>query len=285
MSLFKNLGVDFSEMTVLLVEDNEFERNLAKAALNELGFETVVVARDGEEALDDLERFTSINLVVSDWNMPAINGLEFLKLVHGRWPGIPFVMLTGNQTVEQVADAKNAGVFAYVLKPFTLDNLRKKIVVAVRRRIAMGDMLRDRAGDEIYIQSLEHVEEITDSVGDDDSLMIPAEIQRLEEAVEAALFSSENEEYHLEDLNAATKEIINNAGLTLDAQEIIRAIAEDLAKFLDSIKIPNALQTEVVKLHVESIFAITSGKTIVAGMLENSGLIDGLRKATMRALA
>ncbi len=132
MSIFKNSDDDFSDLTVLLVEDNAFEQKLARLSLQELGFETVVTASNGKEALDKLEKYAGINLVVSDWNMPTMNGLELLERVRELFPDMPFVMLTGNNFEDQVADAKKAGIFAYVLKPFTLEILRQKITAVVR---------------------------------------------------------------------------------------------------------------------------------------------------------
>ena len=56
---------------MLLVEDVEFELNLGKAALKQLGYTTVVIARDGQEAFETIEHFPNINLIISDWNMPT----------------------------------------------------------------------------------------------------------------------------------------------------------------------------------------------------------------------
>lgn len=142
MSIFNNFGVDFSKLRVLLVEDSEFALNLEKQALRELGFQAVVVARDGQEAYDTLEQFETINLIVSDWNMPNLDGLELLKAARRNWPGIPFVLLTINDSVEHLAEARKNGVDAYVIKPFSLDILRDKIISAIRRRLALGGAYR-----------------------------------------------------------------------------------------------------------------------------------------------
>ena len=208
---------------MLLVEDVEFELNLGKAALKQLGYTTVVIARDGQEAFETIEHFPNINLIISDWNMPHLNGLEFLHLVHERWPGIPFVMLTGNDSLEHVAEARRAGVFAYVLKPFTLDSLQRKIIAAIRMRLAMGG---DRAddGDRVYVEAMEQIEALTGTLGDDESRPIPEDFERLENAVESVLFSGESGEAEMREFRAAAKSVTEKAGLDQDRLDLVEKI-------------------------------------------------------------
>lgn len=283
MSLFKRFGFDFSDMRVLLVEDNEFELNLGKEALKQLGYTTVVVARDGREAFETLEHFPNINLIISDWNMPHMNGLEFLRHVHERWPGTPFVMLTGNDSVEHVADARRAGVFAYVLKPFTLDNLQRKIIAAIRMRLAMGGDKADN-DDRVYVEAMEQIEALTGNLGEDKSQPISKEFQRLEDAVESVLFSGESGEAGMREFRSAAKSVTENAGLDQDRLELVESVIGQLSEFVEVLDVPTPVQLEVVKLHVESTLAISSGRTEDFDMQNATVLLEGLQMAIARSL-
>jgi len=139
MAIGNGGGLDFSNMQVLLVEDNKFALNLAKSALGELGFETIVVARDGEEAIRAMENHPHFQLIISDWNMPKVTGLDLLKTARQRWPGVPFVMLTSNDSMTHVGEAQESGVFAYIVKPFSLAGLRKQIDAAFQKAGELDD--------------------------------------------------------------------------------------------------------------------------------------------------
>ena len=283
MSLFKRFGFNFSDMRVLLVEDVEFELNLGKAALKQLGYTTVVIARDGREAFETIEHFPNINLIISDWNMPHLNGLEFLHLVHERWPGIPFVMLTGNDSLEHVAEARRAGVFAYVLKPFTLDSLQRKIISAIRMRLAMGGDKADD-GDRIYVEAMEQIEALTGTLGDDESRPIPEDFERLEDAVESVLFSGQSSEAEMREFRAAAKSVTEKAGLDSDRLQLVESIIGQLSEFVEVLDVPSPVQLEVVKLHVESTLAITGGRTEDFDMKNAKVLLEGLQMAMARSL-
>ena len=268
---------------MLLVEDVEFELNLGKAALKQLGYTTVVIARDGREAFETIEHFPNINLIISDWNMPHLNGLEFLHLVHERWPGIPFVMLTGNDSLEHVAEARRAGVFAYVLKPFTLDSLQRKIISAIRMRLAMGGDKADD-GDRIYVEAMEQIEALTGTLGDDESRPIPEDFERLEDAVESVLFSGQSSEAEMREFRAAAKSVTEKAGLDSDRLQLVESIIGQLSEFVEVLDVPSPVQLEVVKLHVESTLAITGGRTEDFDMKNAKVLLEGLQMAMARSL-
>lgn len=119
---------EFSALKVLLVEDEPFAQKLATTVLRQLGVSAVMTARDGQEALAVLRKSeTQYDLIISDWNMPNMSGIELLREVRRTWPKMPFLMLTGKMTEESVVEARNNGVNAYVVKPFSPDQLIKKI--------------------------------------------------------------------------------------------------------------------------------------------------------------
>ena len=115
-------------LSVLVVDDQMSIRALVKQALAALGVKNVVDAPDGEEALRIL-KMRQIHLIISDLNMPRMDGLQLLKAVRADpvLKQIGFIMLTSRGEVELVKEAIGAGVNNYLTKPFAIGLLRKKI--------------------------------------------------------------------------------------------------------------------------------------------------------------
>src|SRR3954451_19223076 len=89
----------FSRVSVLVVDDEAFALKLAITVLKQIGVRTAIPAKSGPEALKILSEPTQkFDLVISDWNMPEMTGLNFLKHVRETWPDMPFIMLTGKTT-------------------------------------------------------------------------------------------------------------------------------------------------------------------------------------------
>ena len=101
---------------ILLIEDDAGVRHLARSMLRRIEITQVTEAVTGVEALlkEDAERF---DLVVCDWHLPDLAGIEILRIIRGRRPQIPFLMLTGQIDADSVMMAKKLGVSAYVAKP------------------------------------------------------------------------------------------------------------------------------------------------------------------------
>ncbi len=119
---------DLGKLYVLLVEDEPFSVRLTTGVLRQIGINDVTVARDGAEAVEMLKAvLRPVNLIISDWNMPKMNGLELLKTVRATWPDIPFLMLTGSRSPDLVLAAREQHVNAYIVKPFSSEQLLKKI--------------------------------------------------------------------------------------------------------------------------------------------------------------
>lgn len=118
----------FAALTVLLVEDDGFALRLAQSILRNLGIGVILTARDGEEAIRMLEsESTKVDLIVSDWNMPKLSGLDLLRHVRKTWQNMPFLMLTGRASEDFVLAAREYGVNAYIVKPFSPGQLLRKI--------------------------------------------------------------------------------------------------------------------------------------------------------------
>ncbi|WP_339853239.1 response regulator [uncultured Nisaea sp.] len=124
---------NFAEYQVIIAEDEPMATKLAQGALKLMGFRRIFHAPDGLKALKLLKELDGdVQLIVSDWNMPEINGLEFLKAVRKTFPNMRFVMLTGNANKDFVIAARKYGVDAYIAKPFTPDQLKQKIEAIFR---------------------------------------------------------------------------------------------------------------------------------------------------------
>lgn len=115
-------------INVLVVDDYKSMTRIVRGMLNQLGFSNVDDAPDGVTALG-LIKSKSYGLVLSDWNMQPMTGLELLKHVRSddRTRALPFVMVTAEAKAENVVAARQAGVNNYVIKPFTVQVLRQKL--------------------------------------------------------------------------------------------------------------------------------------------------------------
>jgi len=121
------MAVD-TTMKVLVVDDFATMRRIVKGVLKQLGFNNIIEAEDGSMALDELKR-EDIGLIVSDWNMPNMTGLDLLKAVRGdaNLKGIPFIMVTAEGQKENVVEAVKCGVSNYIVKPFTPETFGEKL--------------------------------------------------------------------------------------------------------------------------------------------------------------
>ena len=117
-----------SAMNVLVVDDYSTMRRILRNLLTQIGFSNIDEAADGSSALAKL-REKRFGLVISDWNMEPMTGLELLKEVRAdsRLKDTPFVMITAESKTENVIEAKKAGVNNYIVKPFNAETLKKKI--------------------------------------------------------------------------------------------------------------------------------------------------------------
>jgi two-component system chemotaxis response regulator CheY len=115
-------------MRALVIDDSRAVRAIIRAILAELGID-VVEAADGQAGLDRLRDTPDVDLVLVDWNMPVLDGLEFIKAVRARrdYDAIRIVMVTTETESDQVMRAMTAGANEYVMKPFTKDVLVAKL--------------------------------------------------------------------------------------------------------------------------------------------------------------
>lgn len=121
------------ETRILIIDDMSSIRDLVKNHLKAMGYRNLMEAQDGEEGLRFLIQQNSagqpIQLVICDWNMPKMKGLDLLKQVRAtaEWAQLPFVLLTSESEREQVTEAVLAGVSQYIVKPFAAKIFEEKL--------------------------------------------------------------------------------------------------------------------------------------------------------------
>ena len=122
------MAVD-KKMNILIVDDYKTMLRIIRNLLNQLSFSNVQEAADGVAALGKL-RDGSFGLVISDWNMEPMTGLQLLREVRAddKLKSLPFVMITAESKTENVVAAKEAGVSNYIVKPFNAETLKSKLI-------------------------------------------------------------------------------------------------------------------------------------------------------------
>jgi len=113
-------------MKILVVDDSATMRRIIINSLASFGYKEVVEAENGAVALKKLG-LGGIELVITDWNMPEMDGYEFVVAARAQFPSLPILMVTTNAAKDDIIKAIQAGVNNYVVKPFTPDTLKEKI--------------------------------------------------------------------------------------------------------------------------------------------------------------
>jgi len=117
-----------AELKILAVDDSPTMRRIITNTLKRAGFNDVTEASDGKDALAKM-RVDSFNFIITDWNMPEMDGMEFVTNVRkiSDFSKIPILMVTTRSVQDDIVDAIKAGVNSYIVKPFTPDVLKEKI--------------------------------------------------------------------------------------------------------------------------------------------------------------
>jgi two-component system chemotaxis response regulator CheY len=126
-------------MKILIVDDFSTMRRIIKNLLRDLGFNNTHEADDGQTALPMLQS-TKFDFLITDWNMPGMQGIDLLKAVRAdpAMASLPVLMVTAEAKREQIVEAAQAGVSGYVIKPFTAATLKEKIDKIFERIEANG---------------------------------------------------------------------------------------------------------------------------------------------------
>ena len=123
-----------SNITILILDRDARMLTNIKNVLIDLGFQRIFMGRDGREGLDLMER-ERIQLIITDWDMGPINGIDFVNLIRNipdpQYRVIPVIMLTARAEIEDVKVARDSGITEFVAKPFTVKRLVDRIIAIV----------------------------------------------------------------------------------------------------------------------------------------------------------
>lgn len=119
-------------MNILIVDDFKTMLTIVDGVLKQFGFKNVDQAMDGKQALEKLQK-TQYGLILSDWNMEPMNGLDLLREVrkNAATKSIPMILITAESKPENIIAAKKEGVSNYIVKPFTANTLKEKLVAVL----------------------------------------------------------------------------------------------------------------------------------------------------------
>jgi CheY-like chemotaxis protein len=124
---------DLKHLHILLVEDDIHTRNMLRYMLQTIGIKMISEAGNGAEGLHFMEHCVrKINVILCDWNMPCMTGIDMLENIRQHDQDLPFLMISGKQDLASITRAKNAGVSAYLHKPLNPLQLQEKLAIVTR---------------------------------------------------------------------------------------------------------------------------------------------------------
>jgi len=117
-----------ADLKILAVDDSPTMRRIIINTLKRAGYNEVVEATDGKDAMAKL-KVEEVNFVITDWNMPEMDGLTFVTTLRSmeKYKSIPILMVTTRSVKDDIVNALKAGVNNFIVKPFTPDTLKQKI--------------------------------------------------------------------------------------------------------------------------------------------------------------
>lgn len=117
-----------ADLKILAVDDSPTMRRIIINTLKRAGFGDVIEASDGKDALAKM-KVEQVNFIITDWNMPEMDGLAFVTTLRGmaEYKSMPILMVTTRSVKDDIMEALKAGVNSYIVKPFTPDTLKDKI--------------------------------------------------------------------------------------------------------------------------------------------------------------
>lgn len=147
----KTLTARFTTTKVLVVDDEHFMRKVVRTLLMSIGIRAIYEAADGPSGLETI-RSTEPDIVIVDWQMPGLDGTDFVRVVRSPetfpYPNVPIIMLTGHGERSRVIEAAQAGVDEFLLKPVSLKALQDRLVAVLanpRPMVRSGEFYRPAA--------------------------------------------------------------------------------------------------------------------------------------------
>ncbi len=130
------IAADLKKLRIMIVEDQPDTSKMIKNMLLELGVTQVYTSPDGQKALEFMDSANDfVDMIMCDWNMPRVTGIELLRQLRTAYPDLPFIMVTARGDIESVIVAKEAGVSGFIRKPFSLDELKQKLIKTMMKSL------------------------------------------------------------------------------------------------------------------------------------------------------
>ena len=150
-----DIPAELKKKRILVVDDQGSIRAVFQAFLKDLGFANVLSAIDGEDSIHFLEKHP-VDLIICDWAMPKLSGLEVLQVVRSEevTKTLPFMMVTSSSEIAKVQQAVELGVSDYLIKPFQPGQLCQKVIILLQasshqaKRMPLQDLSRPKSADE-----------------------------------------------------------------------------------------------------------------------------------------
>ncbi len=134
--MHKGKEILWDDLCVLIIDDSKVARHIVSDMLKKMGINKVFEAEDGQHALEYTDTATDMfDLVVCDWNMPNLDGMEYLKRFRKTNPNQAFLMITGRTDEASVLEAKQAGLDGYLVKPFTFEELQGRVTKILTKKL------------------------------------------------------------------------------------------------------------------------------------------------------
>lgn len=128
------MDIDLTDLKIIVIDDENESRILLRNMLAELGVTQIFESPDGKKGLEFMDAAPDmVDLVICDWNMPHMTGVELLRQLRTVFADIPFLMVTGRSDLDSVVEAKSSGVSGYLAKPFSKNELQDKLKKIVNR--------------------------------------------------------------------------------------------------------------------------------------------------------
>lgn len=279
-------------LSVLVVDDQPFYRNLLSEVLRNMGVTSVAVAENGIDALDALEEFTP-DIMIVDWVMPDMDGLEFTRKIRSQRDEkirmTPIIMVTSNNLRSQIEEARNAGVDTFVLKPISLKAVwdRMKEVTEMPRDFVSGPKYtgpcrRSRKPNQNYFGPFRRASdplELTSGIASEQrakstmsviTKKVPALIQKLREG----------DRSQLNLIRDATQEVMVLAQEIGDVQ--LSKVCWSLNTYMERFGVSRAFRADIITAHLEAMEVLI--KTPCSQNAVRDELVRGLHSVVMKAI-
>jgi len=254
----------FAERAVLVVEDNAFMLRLFARLMRDLGFGSVLTAHDGLSALAAM-RTASVDLVVCDYSMAPMDGLEFVRLVRrgsaSPNPDVPVIMVTAHAELFRIQAARDAGIDDVLVKPVSSERLygRIRAVLANPRPFVKvgGYSGPDRRRRERPYPGRERRAEAVAAAPGSDDAVIEDLLHQIEQAAGIAAYARSRPFKRAAQIGriATLGAAIRDKGAHI-ANPVIERIGHSLWAFCESLDVPEPAHVEVVQSHVDALKAV-----------------------------